>query len=115
MSRCPTTDSIRHRRIDAELKIGTTKRELVRLTQINQSGRDSGIRLDGCSRAARTTGRLLIERHTEKVLQLAALDPEVVADQYIEYADRLRPHVLIPLKIYDAIQRRRCLKERERF
>lgn len=44
----------------------------------------------------------------EKLYNLPPLDPEVVISQYLEYADRLRPHVVdTSLKIYDAIQRRR--------
>ncbi len=44
----------------------------------------------------------------EKLYNLPPLDPEVVIEQYLEYADRLRPHVVdTSLKIYDAIQRRR--------
>lgn len=44
----------------------------------------------------------------EKLYNLAPLDPEVVIEQYLEYADRLRPHVVdTSLKIYDAIQKRR--------
>jgi adenylosuccinate synthase len=44
----------------------------------------------------------------EKLYNLPPLDPEVVIDHTLEYADRLRPHVIdTSLKIYDAIQRRR--------
>lgn len=44
----------------------------------------------------------------EKLYNLPPLDPEVVIAQYLEYAERLRPHVVdTSLKIYDAIQRRR--------
>lgn len=44
----------------------------------------------------------------EKLYNLPALDPEPVIDQYLEYAERLRPHVVdCSLKIYDAIQQRR--------
>ena len=44
----------------------------------------------------------------EKLYNLPPLDPEAVIDEYLEYADRLRPHVVdTSLKIYDAIQRRR--------
>lgn len=44
----------------------------------------------------------------EKLYNLPPLDPEAVIEQYLEYADRLRPHVVdTSLKIYDAIQRRR--------
>lgn len=44
----------------------------------------------------------------KKLYDLPPLDPEEVIDQYLEYAERLRPHVVdTSLKIYDAIQRRR--------
>ena len=44
----------------------------------------------------------------EKLYNLPPLDPEAVIDEYLEYADRLRPYVVdTSLKIYDAIQRRR--------
>jgi adenylosuccinate synthase len=44
----------------------------------------------------------------QKLYDLPPIDPEEVIAQYIEYADRLRPHVVdSSLKIYDAIQRRR--------
>lgn len=44
----------------------------------------------------------------EKLYNLPPLDPAAVVEQYLEYADRLRPHVVdTSLKINDAIQRRR--------
>lgn len=44
----------------------------------------------------------------EKLYDLPPLDSEQVIDQYLAYAERLRPHVVdTSLKIYDAIQRRR--------
>jgi len=44
----------------------------------------------------------------EKLYNLPPLDPEQVIEQYLEYAERLRPHVIdTSLKIYDAIRRRR--------
>ncbi|HEY9750360.1 MAG TPA: adenylosuccinate synthase [Allocoleopsis sp.] len=44
----------------------------------------------------------------EKLYNLPPLDPEAVIAEYLEYAERLRPHVVdCSLKIYDAIQRRR--------
>ena len=44
----------------------------------------------------------------EKLYNLPPLDPEGVIEQYLEYAERLRPHVVdTSLKIYDAIQKRR--------
>jgi adenylosuccinate synthase len=44
----------------------------------------------------------------EKLYELPPLDPTEVIEQYLQYADRLRPHVVdASLKIYDAIQQRR--------
>ena len=44
----------------------------------------------------------------EKIYNIEPLDPETVIAQYLEYADRLRPHVVdSSLKIYDAIQKKR--------
>ena len=44
----------------------------------------------------------------EKLYNLPPLDPEAVIEQYLEYADRLRPFVVdTSLKIYEAIQKRR--------
>ncbi|MBD2183461.1 adenylosuccinate synthase [Planktothrix sp. FACHB-1355] len=44
----------------------------------------------------------------EKLYDLPALDPEEVIEHYLQYAERLRPHVVdSSLKIYDAIKRRR--------
>lgn len=44
----------------------------------------------------------------EKLYNLPPLDPATVIDQYLAYAERLRPHVVdCSLKIYDAIQQRR--------
>jgi adenylosuccinate synthase len=44
----------------------------------------------------------------EKLYNLPPLEPEAVIAEYLEYADRLRPHVIdCSLKIYDAVQRRR--------
>lgn len=44
----------------------------------------------------------------EKLYNLPPLDPEEVINKYLEYAQRLRPHVVdTSLKIYDAIRRRR--------
>lgn len=44
----------------------------------------------------------------EKLYDLAPLDPDVVIEEYLQYAERLRPHVVdCSLKIYDAVQRRR--------
>ena len=44
----------------------------------------------------------------EKLYDLPALDAEAVIEEYLGYADRLRPHVIdSSLKIYDAVQRKR--------
>ncbi len=44
----------------------------------------------------------------EKLYNLPPLNPEEVIEEYLGYAERLRPHVVdTSLKIYDAIQRRR--------
>jgi adenylosuccinate synthase len=44
----------------------------------------------------------------EKLYNLPLLDPKQVIDEYLGYAERLRPHVIdTSLKIYDAVQRRR--------
>ncbi|MEM1168498.1 MAG: adenylosuccinate synthase [Cyanobacteria bacterium P01_H01_bin.35] len=44
----------------------------------------------------------------EKLYNLSPLDPEEVVKEYLEYADRLRPHVIDgSLSIYNAIQQRR--------
>ncbi|MGV0027968.1 adenylosuccinate synthase [Phormidesmis priestleyi] len=44
----------------------------------------------------------------EKLYDLPPLDAEAVIAEYLEYADRLRPHVVdSSLKIYDAIRRKR--------
>ncbi len=44
----------------------------------------------------------------EKLYELPPLDPETVIEQYLKYAERLRPHVVdSSLKIYEAIQQRR--------
>jgi len=44
----------------------------------------------------------------EKLYDLPPLDSEAVIEEYLGYADRLRPHVVdCSLKIYDAIQHRR--------
>ena len=44
----------------------------------------------------------------EKLYDLSPLDPEVIIEQYLAYAKRLRPHVVdSSLKIYEAIQGRR--------
>ncbi|WP_254565963.1 adenylosuccinate synthase [Oscillatoria sp. HE19RPO] len=44
----------------------------------------------------------------EKLYDLPPLDPEAVIDEYEQYAQRLRPHVVdASLKIYDAVQEKR--------
>jgi len=44
----------------------------------------------------------------EKLYNLPPLDPQAVIEEYLVYADRLRPHVVdSSLRIYDAIQRKR--------
>ena len=44
----------------------------------------------------------------EKLYDVPPLDPDTVVQQYLEYAERLRPHVVdCSLKIYEAIQQRR--------
>jgi adenylosuccinate synthase len=44
----------------------------------------------------------------QKFYNLPPLDPDAVIEEYLGYANRLRPHVVdAPLKIYDAIQKRR--------
>ncbi|MGK7920048.1 MAG: adenylosuccinate synthase [Trichodesmium sp.] len=44
----------------------------------------------------------------EKLYNLSPLDPNEVVNEYLEYADRLRPHVIdASLKIYNAIEERR--------
>ncbi|MFB2897346.1 adenylosuccinate synthase [Aerosakkonemataceae cyanobacterium BLCC-F50] len=44
----------------------------------------------------------------EKLYDLPPLDPEVVIEEYLGYAERLRPHVVdCSLKIYDAVERKR--------
>ena len=44
----------------------------------------------------------------EKLYEIAPIDPEAVIEQYLQYAEVLRPYVVdTSLKIYDAIKRRR--------
>ncbi|HBE33133.1 MAG TPA: adenylosuccinate synthase, partial [Cyanobacteria bacterium UBA11368] len=44
----------------------------------------------------------------EKLYNLPPLDPEAVIEEYLAYAERLRPHVVdSSLRIYDAIHRKR--------
>jgi len=107
-----------HRLIDqaaeerrGEHKIGTTGRG-IGPTYADKSER-TGIRVldlmdpEGLSKKLRwTVGYKNVI--LEKLYNLPPLDPEEVIDQYLVYAERLRPHVVdCSLKIYDAIQRRR--------
>ncbi|MGJ3250554.1 MAG: adenylosuccinate synthase [Elainellaceae cyanobacterium] len=44
----------------------------------------------------------------EKLYELPPLDPEAVIEEYVGYAERLRPHIVdSSLKIYNAVKRRR--------
>jgi len=44
----------------------------------------------------------------EKLYELPPLDPEAVIDEYVGYAERLRPHIVdSSLQIYSAVKRRR--------
>ncbi|MGE5655968.1 MAG: adenylosuccinate synthase [Actinomycetota bacterium] len=44
----------------------------------------------------------------EKLYNLPPLDPDAVIDEYLQYAERLRPHIVdSSLKIYEGIQKRR--------
>ncbi len=44
----------------------------------------------------------------EKLYELSPLDPDEIIAEYLDYADRLRPHVVdSSLRLYDAIQRKR--------
>lgn len=44
----------------------------------------------------------------EKLYDLPPLDPKAVLDEYIQYAERLRPHITdASLKVYNAIQKRK--------
>ncbi len=92
-------------------KIGTTKRG-IGPTYADKSER-TGIRVLDLMDAAELREQLQWTINyknviLEKLYNLPPLDPEVVIDQYLAYADRLRPHVIdTSFKIYDAIQRRR--------
>ncbi len=92
-------------------KIGTTGRG-IGPTYADKSER-TGIRIqdlmepDGLKKQLRWTvnhKNLILE----KLYNLPPLDPEKVIDEYLGYAERLRPHVVdTSLMIYDAILRRR--------
>ena len=92
-------------------KIGTTKRG-IGPTYADKSER-TGIRVLDLMDAAELREQLhwtINHKNVilEKLYNLPPLDPEQVIDQYLEYADRLRPHVVdTSLKINDAIGRRR--------
>lgn len=44
----------------------------------------------------------------ERLYNLPPLDPDEIADEYLGYAERLRPHIVnTSIKIYDAVRRRR--------
>ncbi len=107
-----------HRLIDqaseqrrGEHKIGTTGRG-IGPTYADKSER-TGIRIiDLMDRESlRKKLRWTVEYKNvilEKLYELSPLDPEAIIDEYLEYADRLRPHVIdSSLKIYDAIKRKR--------
>ena len=92
-------------------KIGTTKRG-IGPTYADKSER-TGIRMidlmepEGLKKQVKWT----VEYKNvilEKLYNLPPLDPQEVIEQYLEFAERLRPHVVdTSLKIYDAVQRRR--------
>jgi adenylosuccinate synthase len=107
-----------HRLIDqaseqrrGEHKIGTTGRG-IGPTYADKSER-TGIRIiDLMDRESlRKKLRWTVEYKNvilEKLYELSPLDPQAIIDEYLEYADRLRPHVIdSSLKIYDAIKRKR--------
>lgn len=92
-------------------KIGTTKRG-IGPTYADKSER-TGIRIIDLmdSDGARKQLRWTVEYKNailEKLYGLPALDPDAVIDEYLAYAERLRPHVVdSSLRIYDAVQQRR--------
>jgi adenylosuccinate synthase len=107
-----------HRLIDqaaeerrGDKKIGTTKRG-IGPTYADKSER-TGIRvidlMDADSlreqiRWAVTYKNVILE----KLYDLPPLDPEAVIEEYLDYAERLRPHVIdSSLKIYEAVQKHR--------
>ncbi len=92
-------------------KIGTTKRG-IGPTYADKSER-TGIRIvdlmdpEGLKKQLRWTVNYK-NVILEKLYDLPPLDPEVVIAEYLEYADRLRPHVIdSSLRIYDAFQQKR--------
>jgi adenylosuccinate synthase len=93
-------------------KIGTTKRG-IGPTYADKSER-TGIRIvdlvdnpEGMRKQLRWTVEYK-NAILEKLYNLPPLDPEAVIQEYIGYADRLRPHVVdSSLRIYQAVQQRR--------
>jgi adenylosuccinate synthase len=107
-----------HREIDkageearGEHKIGTTGRG-IGPTYSDKSER-TGIRVQDLMEPESLRKRLTwaIEHKNgiiKKLYNLPALDTQATIEEYLGYADRLRPHVVnTSLKIYDAIRRRR--------
>ncbi|OLP20227.1 adenylosuccinate synthase [Leptolyngbya sp. 'hensonii'] len=92
-------------------RIGTTGRG-IGPTYADKSER-SGIRMvdlmDGESLAEKLHWTIAAKNVIlEKLYNLPSLDPEAVTEEYLGYAERLRPHVVdCSLKIYEAVQRRR--------
>ncbi|NES93952.1 MAG: adenylosuccinate synthase [Desertifilum sp. SIO1I2] len=92
-------------------KIGTTKRG-IGPTYADKSER-TGIRVIDLMEpeALRKQLRWTVNYKNvilEKLYDLPPLDPEEVIDQYLAYAERLRPHVVdSSLRIYDAIREKR--------
>lgn len=107
-----------HRLIDqasedqrGDQKIGTTKRG-IGPTYADKSER-TGIRMVDLMDGDVLREKLLwsIEHKNillEKLYNLPPLEPEEVTEQYLQFAERLRPHVIdCSLKIYDAIRKKR--------
>jgi adenylosuccinate synthase len=92
-------------------KIGTTKRG-IGPTYADKSER-SGIRIIDLMEpeGLREQLRWTVEYKNailEKLYSLPPLDPEAVIEEYLGYAERLRPHVVdSSLRIYSAVQQRR--------
>ncbi|MEB3249813.1 MAG: adenylosuccinate synthase [Merismopediaceae bacterium] len=92
-------------------KIGTTGRG-IGPTYADKSER-TGIRVVDLMDAANLRKKLTWTVNyknvvLEKLYNLSPLDPDVVIQEYLEYAERLRPHVVdSSLKIYEAIQKRK--------
>ncbi|MFM7578155.1 MAG: adenylosuccinate synthase, partial [Microcystaceae cyanobacterium] len=92
-------------------KIGTTGRG-IGPTYADKSER-TGIRVVDLMDAANLRKKLTWTVNyknvvLEKLYNLSPLDPDVVIQEYLAYAERLRPHVVdSSLKIYEAIQKRK--------